>query len=374
MSKKKTVLIVDDMPANIAVLRDLLKDRYKTKLATNGQRALEIAAGKELPDLILLDIMMPEMDGYEVCKHLKKDPRMREIPLIFVTAKAEASDELEGLTLGAVDYITKPFSPPIVLARVEAHLALREARQHVDSLLQTLSDERELIEEIILKMRSADQLDARNLRYLVSPVEETAGDILLSTFQPDGVQLVLLGDFTGHGLPAAIGGPLVGNIFQSMALRGAGPIEILREINSQLCDRLPTGLFFAACLMEVSEDRKKLTVCNAGIPDCLVMRNGKTVQRCPSTIMPLGITNRVDFHATASHVALQTGDRIYSFSDGIIEVKGQGGELFGVERLEAFLSRVEQEDLPLDALLEILADYAGTSFQDDDITMLELVA
>lgn len=128
-SERQTILVVDDTPDNIALLSTLLKDRYKVRAANNGERALAIAAGQPRPDLILLDIMMPGMDGYEVCERLKVDPHTADIPVIFLTAKVQVEDEEFGLRLGAVDYITKPISPPIVLARVETHLTLKRARQ-----------------------------------------------------------------------------------------------------------------------------------------------------------------------------------------------------------------------------------------------------
>lgn len=128
-SERQTILVVDDTPDNIALLSTLLKDRYKVRAANNGERALAIAAGQPRPDLILLDIMMPGMDGYEVCERLKIDPHTADIPVIFLTAKVQVEDEEFGLHLGAVDYITKPISPPIVLARVETHLTLKRARQ-----------------------------------------------------------------------------------------------------------------------------------------------------------------------------------------------------------------------------------------------------
>ncbi|MBF0294241.1 MAG: two-component system response regulator [Magnetococcales bacterium] len=119
------VLVVDDTPDNLLLMSGLLKEWYKIKVANQGEKALKIANGDPPPDLILLDIMMPGMDGYEVCRQLKAKARTRDIPVIFLTAKAEVEDEKRGLDLGAVDYITKPISPPIVLARVKTHLALK---------------------------------------------------------------------------------------------------------------------------------------------------------------------------------------------------------------------------------------------------------
>ena len=126
-SAKPVVLIVDDTPENLTIMNGLLKDAYRTKVANSGERALKLAAAEPKPDLVLLDIMMPGMDGYEVCRRLKADAATHEIPVIFLTAKTQVEDESRGFEAGCVDYITKPISPPIVLARVRTHLALKAA-------------------------------------------------------------------------------------------------------------------------------------------------------------------------------------------------------------------------------------------------------
>src|SRR6476620_4684392 len=126
---KPRILVVDDTPATIKILSDLLRKDYLLSVATGGADALEIARSEDRPDLVLLDIMMPEMDGYEVCRRLKADPRTQDVPVIFVTAMSDIDDETRGFSLGAVDYITKPVRPPIVKARVAAHVELARARQ-----------------------------------------------------------------------------------------------------------------------------------------------------------------------------------------------------------------------------------------------------
>jgi adenylate cyclase len=147
-SDRKTILIVDDTATNIGIISSALKDSFRTKVATNGEKALLLASAVGRPDLILLDIAMPGMDGYEVCRRLKANPATRGIPVIFLTAKTEADDERQGFEVGAVDYIHKPFSAPIVLARVNTHIALQaavqqahEARKQADELLHCLLPE-----------------------------------------------------------------------------------------------------------------------------------------------------------------------------------------------------------------------------------------
>ncbi|ALT78903.1 response regulator [Paucibacter sp. KCTC 42545] len=154
---KATVLVVDDTPDNLSLMSELLKDLYKVKVANSGEKALKIAASASPPDLILLDIMMPGLDGYEVCTQLKAAPQTRHIPVIFLTAKNEIEDEKRGLDLGAVDYITKPISPPIVLARVHTQLALkasadflRDQNAYLESEVQRRTREVAAIQDVTI--------------------------------------------------------------------------------------------------------------------------------------------------------------------------------------------------------------------------------
>jgi cyclic di-GMP phosphodiesterase len=140
-TEKQTVLIVDDTPDNITLMTGVLKGGYRTKVANNGERALQIASTLPLPDLILLDIMMPGIDGYEVCRRLKADGVTADIPVIFLTAKTEVEDEQQGFDVGCVDYITKPISPPIVLARVKTHLLLKSAKDFLKDQNAFLEEE-----------------------------------------------------------------------------------------------------------------------------------------------------------------------------------------------------------------------------------------
>jgi putative two-component system response regulator len=151
---KPVLLLVDDTPGNIDVLRGILSKDYALKIATSGRLALKIAQASP-PDLILLDVMMPEMDGYEVCQLLKQDPVTRHVPIIFVTAKDDVEAETRGLALGAADYLTKPVSQPVVLARVKTHLALYDQRRHLEGLVRERTLELQQINEQLEKTRHA---------------------------------------------------------------------------------------------------------------------------------------------------------------------------------------------------------------------------
>ncbi|WP_415881793.1 response regulator [Neptuniibacter sp. QD34_54] len=138
--EKPTVLVVDDTPDNLALMSALLKEHYRVKVSNSGAKALDIVNSATPPDLILLDIMMPEMDGYEVCKRLKEASNTADIPIIFLTAKTESRDETKGLALGAVDYLTKPVNPEILMARVSNHLQLKAQKDF-------LADKNEFLEK-----------------------------------------------------------------------------------------------------------------------------------------------------------------------------------------------------------------------------------
>ena len=149
---KKVVLLVDDTPANIQIALAILKDLYQVRVATNGAKALELANTEPLPDLILLDVMMPGMDGFEVCTRLKAAQATREIPVIFLTGQTEIEDETRGFEVGGVDYIHKPFSPAVVKARVNTHLVLRGIREQLAQQLMAIRSELETARQIQLSI------------------------------------------------------------------------------------------------------------------------------------------------------------------------------------------------------------------------------
>jgi putative two-component system response regulator len=154
---RPVILVVDDTPDNLTLMAELLQDRYAIKVANNGERALRVAAGTPPPDLILLDIMMPDMDGLEVARRLRADPATRDIPFIFLTARSQIEDERQGFELGAVDYITKPVSPPILLARVHTHLTLKAAKDflkdqnaYLENEVQRRTQEVSMIQDVTI--------------------------------------------------------------------------------------------------------------------------------------------------------------------------------------------------------------------------------
>jgi CheY-like chemotaxis protein len=369
---RPVVLLVDDTPTNVLLLREILKDDYQIRVANNGQSALRVAHSLPQPDLILLDVLMPDMDGYAVLRELRADPATADIPVIFVSAATQTENELIGLRQGAVDFIAKPFAADVVKARIATHLALRQALKVLEDQQTKLLRERELVEGIIHRMRTAQSFSTSHLRFLEAPVERSNGDILLSTFTSDRWQWLAIGDFTGHGLPAAVAAPLISHIFYSRALEGRSLPLVIEEINWVMCRQLPSDLFMAACFLEISPDRSFARLWNAAMNPAFILADGELVQSLSSTLPPLGIIEEMDL-ATGHELQLTQAHRLYCYSDGVIEVNNEAGEPFGLHRLLDFLTTFSARYADrLPALLECLSAHRGERRFDDDITLVEV--
>src|SRR5499425_3260056 len=267
---QKLILIVDDTPTNIGVISGALKDSYKTKIATNGKKALDLASAEEKPDLILLDIMMPEMDGYEVCSHLKADPVTREIPVIFLTGQTSPDDETRGFEVGAVDYVHKPFSPAVVKARVHSHILLREARAQLAAQLDALNQELEMARQIQLSIlpHSVPQLPGLEIAARYSPMTSVAGDFY-DFIQIDDKHIgILIADVSGHGLPSALIASMIQVALAGQAPHAAEPAKVLLGLNRALCGKFQQN-FVTAAYVYLDLDKKILRYAGAGHPPIL---------------------------------------------------------------------------------------------------------
>ena len=190
-SKKPKILIVDDTPENIQVLMGTLKDAYAIVAAINGEKALKLAAADPPPDLILLDIMMPDMDGFEVCRRLKADPESRDIPVIFLSALDDTVNKVKGFSLGAVDYISKPFQPEEVTVRVDTHLTIHQLKQNLDEKNKELQSYNELLEERV-KERTAELAELNEIYERFVPRE------FLNLLEKESILEIRLGDQVRH--------------------------------------------------------------------------------------------------------------------------------------------------------------------------------
>jgi phosphoserine phosphatase RsbU/P len=308
-SVQKLILIVDDTPLNIGVISGALKDSYKTKVATNGEKALALASAEEKPDLILLDIMMPGMNGYEVCSRLKADPATNEIPVIFLTGQTSAEDETRGFEVGAVDYVHKPFSPAVVKARVRSHILLREARAQLASQLQALNTELEMARQIQLSIlpHSIPKLAGLDIAAHYLPMTSVAGDFY-DFIQIDDKQIgILIADVSGHGLPSALIASMLQVALTGQAGHATEPAKVLLGLNRALCGKF-THNFVTAAYVYVDLENNVMRYAGAGHPPMLQWRNstGKASQVLENGLV-LGIIEEASYEAL--EFLLEPGDR-----------------------------------------------------------------
>ncbi len=374
-STQKLILIVDDTPLNIGVISGALKDSYKTKVATNGEKALALASAEEKPDLILLDIMMPGMDGYEVCSRLKADPATSEIPIIFLTGQTSAEDETRGFEVGAVDYVHKPFSPAVVKARVRSHILLREARAQLASQLLALNTELEMARQIQLSIlpHSIPKLTGLDIAAHYLPMTSVAGDFY-DFIQIDDKHIgVLIADVSGHGLPSALIASMLQVALTGQAGHAAEPAKVLLGLNRALCGKF-TQNFVTAAYVYVDLENNLMRYAGAGHPPMLQWRNstGKATQVVENGLV-LGIIDEASYEAL--EFLLEPGDRYVLCTDGILEAANSAQEQFGAERLMSFMKN--HKHLEAEAFSQSLLDDLSGWFnqtvdqgQQDDITLL----
>ena len=375
--EKKLVLIVDDAPANLQMMRSILKDDFKIRVATSGAKALDLAKAKPHPDLILLDVMMPEMDGYEVCGILKASLEAKDIPVIFLTGKTEADDETKGFKVGAVDYIHKPFSPAVVKARVHTHLVLREAREQLARQLLDINNELEMAREIQLSILPHEIPKISGLeiaaRYLA--MSSVAGDFYDFIIVDEKHLGILIADVSGHGLPAALIASMLKGALAAQAQHAFDPARVLSGLNRSLCGRFKHH-FVTAAYVFVDIEKNSISYAGAAHPPLLLWRASAG---SGSEVLQNGLLLGVFPEEAYSVVELpiEPGDKAVLYTDGILEARSPSEQEFGPDLLKGFLETHHNltAEKFADSLLNELAgwsEHPTGQGQKDDITLLAI--
>jgi phosphoserine phosphatase RsbU/P len=375
--QKKTVLLVDDAPANIQVVNAILKDIYKIRIATSGAKALELAKATPPPDLILLDVMMPEMDGYEVCSRLKKESLTRDIPVIFLTGQTQIEEETRGFEVGAVDYIHKPFSPAVVMARVQTHLVLRGIREQLTLQLQTIQKELETARQIQLSILPAEipKLEGLDIAARYIPMTSVAGDFYDFIIVDEKHLGILIADVSGHGMPAALIASMLKIAFAAQVPHAADPAQVLSGLNQALCGKFQHHFVTAAYLF-VDMAEGTLTYAGAGHPPMLIWGTSSPgVRGVEENGLFLGKFPWATYSSV--QLALGTGDWCLLYTDGIPETTNHSETEFGTDRFRKCLATDQSTsaDQFADRLLEELFRWAArrpAEDLDDDITMVAI--
>ncbi|MFZ3334174.1 MAG: SpoIIE family protein phosphatase [Candidatus Acidiferrales bacterium] len=374
-AKKKLILVVDDAPINLQVVSSILKAEFKIRIATSGAKALDLVKAKPRPDLILLDVSMPEMDGYEVCGILKATPEIKDIPVIFLTGMTEAEDEARGFAVGAVDYIHKPFSPAVVKARVHTHLVLREAREQLARQLLDLNNELEMARDIQLSILPHKIPKIRGLeiaaRYI--PMSLVAGDFYDFIIVDEKRLGILVADVSGHGLPAALIASMLKVALAAQSPHARDPGRVLSGLNQSLCGIFKHH-FVTAAYVFVDMEKNCIKYAGAGHPPLLLWH--KSTERTSSVLengLLLGFIPGAPYSVV--EVRVEPGDKAVLYTDGILETRSPSNEEFGPDLFKLFLESNHNlkadnfADLMLDELTGWSNNRKGDG-QEDDITLL----
>lgn len=374
------ILIAEDSATDRLILETIVARAGHIPIGvSDGVQALEAYATQH-PDLVLLDVLMPNMGGIDVAKRIRQISSDDVIPIIFLTSLTDQESLVECLESGGDDFIPKPYNQTVLQSKIKAFGRMR--RMHSTVALQKAQIEehnRHLIQEQTVAKQVFDKiahtgcLDMGNIRHYMSPLAVFNGDVLVSELSPNGNMVVMLGDFTGHGLPAAIGSMPLATTFYGMVRKGFHMTDILREINQKLNDILPVGFFCCAICVEINFKERRLRVWNGGLPEAFVYRQkNQEYQLLPSKNLPLGVLPSKSFTGESEVIQLEYGDRLFMWSDGAFEARNRDGEMMGEERLHQVLYDNPGDPALFDLILASVQQFIGASEKDDDMSLVEI--
>ncbi len=373
-----TILIAEDSAADRMLLSSIVRRQgHQVLTAANGAEAVEVFR-LQCPQLVLMDVMMPVMDGFEAARQIKALAGETLVPIIFLTSLSESEALARCLEVGGDDFLAKPYNQVILSAKIKAMDRLRrlqatvlQQRDQIARHHEYLLNEQRVAKAVFDKVAHSGCLNAPNIRYLQSPYALFNGDLLLAAFTPAGDMHVLLGDFTGHGLPAAVGAMPLAEVFYGMTAKGYGLAETLREMNAKLKRILPVDMFCCATLLCLSVQRRSVEVWNGGMPDGY-LHSMATGERTPLTArhLPLGVLSPQAFDDRTEVFPMALGDRVFLLSDGVIDTCDANEQLFGVQRLQEVFALNRQPDALFEEIERALRDFGGEA--RDDVSMVEI--
>jgi phosphoserine phosphatase RsbU/P len=367
-----TILIVDDSPVNLRLVVRTLEGRgYRLLAARNGRAALDIAR-RACPDLILLDIMMPEMDGFEVCRTLKADPLTRDAIVVFLSALGEVTDKVTGLELGASDYITKPIQAEEVIARVANHVARqqleREVRRSRDRLQKELASAGAMQRGILPATLPTGDGATFSAYYRTSLY--AGGDYYHVLRLPDGQFGIIVADVSGHGAPSAIVMAMIRAAVHAFPGFACDPAEMVRYLNRHFEFLWESPMFATALVALVDPRDRSVTIACAGHPPPLLMSGGRVRPLPVDATMPVLM---MDLRSVPEvrHV-LDAGDRLLFYTDGVTERHDPQDDMYDLPRLKASFERTNglSPDDQVTSIVRDLDAFGGDRESDDDQTLL----
>jgi DNA-binding response OmpR family regulator/anti-sigma regulatory factor (Ser/Thr protein kinase) len=377
MPGRLSILIAEDGAADRMLLAAIVRRQgHRVTTAANGAEAISLFE-RERPQLVLMDALMPVMDGFEAAQQIKRLAGNELVPIIFLTSLTENEALVRCLEAGGDDFIAKPYNPIILEAKIQAMHRLRrlqatvlEQRDLIGRRNQQLLDEQRAAKAIFDKVAHAGCLNAPNIRYRQSPRALFNGDLLLAAQAPAGRMFVLLGDFTGHGLPAAVGAMPLAETFYGMTAKGYSSNQILRDINAKLKLILPVEMFCCATFLDINLEQGILRVWNGGLPDGYLLKADGDWLPLRSRHLPLGVREASSFDDSFETLPLAMGDRLLLLSDGLLESRNADDQLFGEQRLLAVIEANRNPATLFDGVQEALQAFHGQIL--DDLSLVEV--
>ena len=366
------ILIVDDNPANVEILQmRLAANNYEIITAADGEEGLAMARDAQ-PDLILLDIMMPKMDGIEVCRHIRADASLPFIPIIMVTAKADSKDVVAGLEAGGDEYLTKPVDHAALVARVKSMLRIKELHDTVleqsaqlKAQLETATQIQSLFWPKIPELEAGGHIWAKS-----APATYVGGDLYDVIPLPDDSLLAYVADVSGKGVPAALIMAALSTNIRSEALLQSEVDKLLETVNNTLYSLTSEEGFFATIVLgRYWPASGKLQLALGGhLQPLWIGRSG--IGNLPQLKgISIGVTP--DVHYEKKEILLSPGEAVLFFSDGVIEAENEDQTLFGNERLIDYFKNAQGPPWG-EGLLDLISQWRGDAKANDDLTLLEI--
>jgi phosphoserine phosphatase RsbU/P len=366
------ILVVDDVRANIDILVNALKNDYKLSVALDGAAALKTVE-KNPPDLVLLDIVMPGMNGYEVCRQLRANEPTREVPVMFLSALEDVANKAQGFEVGGNDYLTKPFEVLEVQARVRS---LLKAKLYADAVREAMARDLRIAQEIQMGILPADlpaitKGTGLDVRAVIEPARKVGGDLYEVLRTPDGHIVVALGDVSGKGIPAALFMAVAVTVLRTVARQISDPAEILRRLNDELAEQNPRGMFVTLQCLVFDVEQRRVSCAGAGHHQlAIVSPNSPPRLACSSSGRPAGLMafNPIE----GETLSFEPGDTFVLFSDGVSEALNANDEFYGEERLLATLAANSGGSASemVQRVLEDVRAFASGAQQSDDIAVV----
>lgn len=386
------ILVVDDEARNVRLLSMILKaEGYEVLEGYSGEEAIEKAQA-ELPDVLLLDIMMPRIDGYEVCEILREDKRTEAIPIVMITALRGLDEKIKALDTGADDFINKPFDKFEVLARVRSLLRVKRLHDKLDQANKKLKEQNQLLEsELTMACEVQEALLPEDIEkkmppglefcYKYIPTLAVGGDFFDIAKINQDVMGLFIADVMGHGAQPALITVLIKTLLSELIYELPTPAELLSELNRRYNELIRhTGIFTTAFYLTIDTNKQKVVFSNAGHPPPLLISKDKLELDELSKESGLALGLNSDYNYQNHETELQKGDTILLYTDGLSDITNQSGEIFGLDNLKSvvnsILKKANNSELQnanfIKEILNAIEKFTGNAPNPDDITVLQV--